>query len=123
MNKIEISKKIKQEYGIENNAIISRLITIQSFIKNKRHEDISYNELIEFIKESMNSDDMQIWLIRNQLKDIKVSFTDELKKFFELNKSNEDILRLYDRYKMLNENRNTKNIESIRQELKKALKK
>ena len=123
MNKIEISKKIKQEYGIENNAIISRLITIQSFIKNKRHEDISYNELIEFIKESMNSDDMQIWLIRNQLKDIKVSFTDELKKFFELNKSNEDILRLYDRYKMLNENRNTKNIESIRQELKKVLKK
>ena len=56
---------------------------------------MNYDELILFLKNIMNYDEMQIWLMRKQMEGIELTLNDELKKFFTL-KTNNDILRLYD---------------------------
>ena len=56
---------------------------------------MNYDELILFLKNIMNYDEMQIWLMRKQMEGIELTLNDELKKFFSL-KTNNDILRLYD---------------------------
>ena len=57
--------------------------------------NMNYDELILFLKNIMNYDEMQIWLMRKQMEGIELTLNDELKKFFTL-KTNNDILRLYD---------------------------
>ena len=79
---------VKLKYSLDDDVAL-RLEMIK-FILN-----MNYDELILFLKNIMNYDEMQIWLMRKQMEGIELTLNDELKKFFTL-KTNNDILRLYD---------------------------
>lgn len=107
-------EEIKLEYGIYDNEIALRLLKIKVAVKDIKHNDMSNDELISFLKNIMNYDDMQTWLMRKQMEGVELTLNDELKKFFEL-KSNEDILKLYD----IEQNYDQININRIRKVLEK----
>ena len=73
------------------------------------------NELIIFLKSAMNYDEMQIWLVKQQMKGVQLSLNEKLRKFFEL-KSDADILKQYDVEQSYNRN----NITEIRKVLRKT---
>ena len=81
-------EEVKLKYSLDDDVAL-RLEMIK-FILN-----MNYDELILFLKNIMNYDEMQIWLMRKQMEGIELTLNDELKKFFTL-KTNNDILRLYD---------------------------
>ncbi len=79
---------VKLKYSLDDGVAL-RLEMIKSIL------NMNYDELILFLKNIMNYDEMQIWLMRKQMEGIELTLNDELKKFFTL-KTNNDILRLYD---------------------------
>ena len=79
---------VKLKYSLDDDVAL-RLEMIKSIL------NMNYDELILFLKNIMNYDEMQIWLMRKQMEGIELTLNDELKKFFTL-KTNNDILRLYD---------------------------
>ncbi len=107
-------EEIKLKYDLQDDDVVLRLLTLKSAIKTERQKSINYNELLSFLKSSMNYDEMQIWLMRKQMEGVELSLNDKLKKFFELN-SNDDILILYD----VEQNYDQNNIDEIKKTLKK----
>ena len=81
-------EEVKLTYSLDDDVAL-RLEMIKSIL------NMNYDELILFLKNIMNYDEMQIWLMRKQMEGIELTLNDELKKFFTL-KTNNDILRLYD---------------------------
>ena len=81
-------EEVKLKYSLDDDVAL-RLEMIKSIL------NMNYDELILFLKNIMNYDEMQIWLMRKQMEGIELTLNDELKKFFTL-KTNNDILRLYD---------------------------
>ncbi len=104
-------EEIKLKYELQDDIVV-RLLALKSFIETKRQKFSNFNEFIVFLKSAMNYDDMQIWLLREQMAGVNLTLNDELKKFFELN-SNDDILRIYD----VEENYGQNNIDGIRRTL------
>lgn len=80
-------EEVKLKYSLDDDVAL-RLEMIKSIL------NMNYDELILFLKNIMNYDEMQIWLMRKQMEGIELTLNDELKKFFTL-KTNNDILRLY----------------------------
>lgn len=101
--------ELKEKYELKDDNVISRLISLRNTIKTKRDKSMSYDELILFLNFAMNYDDMQIWLIKNELQGVQLTLNDELEKFFELN-TDDDILRSYD----IGQNCDQNNIDSIK---------
>ena len=95
-------EEIKLKYDLQDDDVVLRLLTLKSAIKTERQKSINYNELLSFLKSSMNYDEMQIWLMRKQMEGV------------ELN-SNDDILILYD----VEQNYDQNNIDEIKKTLKK----
>ena len=87
-NKNLTIEEVKLRYSLDDDVAL-RLEMIKSIL------NMNYDELILFLKNIMNYDEMQIWLMRKQMEGIELTLNDELKKFFTL-KTNNDILRLYD---------------------------
>ena len=81
-------EEVKLKYSLDDDVAL-RLEMIKSIL------NMNYDELILFLKNIMNYDEMQIWLMRKQMEGIELTLNDELKKFFSV-KTNNDILRLYD---------------------------
>lgn len=103
---------IKSTYNINNDKIIYRLLELRDLIMDNKKKDISILDLIKFLNSAMNYDEMQIWLLRKQMKGKVLTLEDKLSKFFEL-KSNREILNLY----IAEENYNQNNIDDIRKSL------
>ena len=106
--------ELKVKYNLQDDNVILRLISLRESINTKRQKSMSYDELILFLQNAMNYDDMQIWFMKMQFQGLQITLADELNKFFEL-KTEDDILRLYD----IEQNYDQNNIDSIRKTLKK----
>ncbi len=104
----ETTDEIKSFYGVEDDNSILRILKLQDKIKKEKQRVMSICELMEFLKSSMNYDNMQIWLMGKSIEGVELNLDDKLKKFFEL-KSDEEILRLYD----VEQNYNQHNIKNI----------
>lgn len=76
---------------------------------------MSIDELITFLNSAMNYDDMQIWLMKQEIKGVQLSLNEKLKKFFEL-KTDDDILRQYD----IEQNYDQNNITEIEKVLRRT---
>ncbi len=107
------AEELKAKYAIQDEDVISRLISLRETITSTRQKDMNYDELLSFLLNAMNYDDMQIWLMRKEFQSVHLTLTDKLKKFFEL-KSNDKIIVLYD----IQQNYNQNNIDSLKRELK-----
>ena len=103
---------IKSTYNINDDKIVYRLLELRDLIIDNKKKDISILDLIKFLNSAMNYDEMQIWLLRKQMKGKVLTLEDKLSKFFEL-KSNREILNLY----IAEENYNQNNIDDIRKSL------
>ena len=101
-------------YNIQDTDIVFRLLKIKTKLANERNIDMNNDELFDFLNYAMNFDEMQIWLIRKQLKGEELTLNDELKKFFEL-KTDDEILVLYD----IGQNINEESIDNARKLIKK----
>ena len=108
-----IIEKIKSTYDIDNSNIL-RLIELHFLIKDQYQQDMNISDLLKFLGYVMNYDEMQIWLIRKQIKNENVTLNEKLTKFFSL-KSNEDILRLYN----MEQNYNQNNLDNVKKMIKK----
>ena len=102
-------EEIKLKYNLQDDIVALNLQRLRTTIKNERQKSLNYSELLEFIKSAMNYGNMQLWLITQQIDGIKLTLNDELKKFFELN-STDDILLLYD----IEQNYNQSNLDGIK---------
>ena len=103
---------IKSTYNINDDKIVYRLLELRDLIIDNKKKDISILDLIKFLNSAINYDEMQIWLLRKQMKGEVLTLEDKLSKFFEL-KSNYEILNLY----IAEENYNQNNIDDIRKSL------
>lgn len=110
-------EEIKIKYGLQSEEIVLRLWTLKIAIRNEKQRSMNYDELIAFLKRTMNYGDMQMWLMNKQIEGIELTLNDKLKKFFEL-KSNKDILDFYD----IEQNYNQNNIRGIKKKLEKETK-
>jgi len=99
---------------ITDKNVALRISELKQDFYTKKQVNMECDELIDFLKNAMNYDEMQIWLLRQQTHGIKPTLDDMLKKFFQL-KTNEDIMKLYD----IEQNYNQNNIDNIRKTLKK----
>lgn len=108
-------EKIKLSYDIQDDNTIQRLINLKSCFEQTRHKFMSIDELITFLNSAMNYDDMQIWLMKQQMEGVQLSLNEKLKKFFEL-KTDDDILIQYD----VEQNYNQNNIIGIRKVLRRT---
>lgn len=105
-----IDKNTTEEIIEDNsftNDVVERIKEISNLL------NISDRDVLTFLSYAINSDETQIWILKNELKGNKLSFNDELKYYF-LNNANEKIIQYYKIYK----NTNEANIESIRQLIK-----
>lgn len=109
-NEVE-ANKIKLSYGIEEDKIVNRILSLRAMLEKSQQRKIGIDELIKFLKNAMNYDEMQIWLLSKQMDSIELTLNDKLGKFFEL-KSDEDILRIYDSEQNYDQN-NINNISSV----------
>lgn len=109
-------KQIKTKYNIQDNNIISRLILLKQKIESKKQGNINYDELLTFLQGSMNYDNMQLWIMKKESQDIKLTLSNKLKKFFEI-KTDDEILSLYD----IEQNYDENNIGSFKRKLKKKI--
>ena len=109
-NNLDI-EELKCKYNLQDD-IICKLCSLKNLIEEKRQKSMNYNELITFLKSAMNYDEMQIWFIKQQILNKKITLNEELKKFFEL-KTNDDILILYD----VEQNYNQNNLDEIKRVL------
>ena len=96
--------------------VLTRLFELQNYISSERNVNISTDKLLDFLKNAMNYGEFQLWLEENRSNGITLSFNDKLKKFLS-EKTNEDILQLFD----IEQNYNERNIESIQKSLDEAL--
>ena len=116
MKSIENNKELEEFrklYNIQDTNVILRLLDIKSILARERNIDMGFEDLLSFLDNAMNYDEMQIWLTRQNLAGIELSLNDKLKKFFEL-RTNEEILFLYD----IGQNYNEKNFENVMQLIK-----
>lgn len=97
---------------IQNSDIVSRLLTIKETLEEKKNGKMSYSKLFKFLKSIMNYDEMQIWIMKQQMIGRELTINDMLEKFFEL-KTDEDIMKLYD----IEQNYNENNINHIKESL------
>ena len=102
---------LKQTYSLTEE-IAKKIIRLRTTINSNREIQLSYDELVFFLKNAMNYNDMQIWLLRKEFEGDSVSLNDSLTKFFELN-DDKSILRLYD----IEQNCNEKNIDDVRRSI------
>lgn len=109
-------EKIKSLYDVEDESVVLRLKNIQDILGQKIKRYVSLDELIEFLVNIMNFDEMQIWLMRKQREGMKISLDEKLKKFFEIS-SDEDIIGLYD----IEQNFDQNNIDGIRKLMKRNI--
>lgn len=107
-------EKIKSSYDIQDENTI-RLINLKLCFEQKKHKFMSIDELITFLNSAMNYDDMQIWLMKQEIKGVQLSLNEKLKKFFEL-KTDDDILRQYD----IEQNYDQNNITEIEKVLRRT---
>ena len=59
---------IKSTYNINNDKIVYRLLELRDLIIDNKKKDISILDLIKFLNSAINYDEMQIWLLRKQMK-------------------------------------------------------
>lgn len=109
-------EEVKLKYDLQDDDIVLRLLSLKSAIKTTRQKSMSFDELLAFLENAMNYDDMQVWLMKKDFEGLKLTLSDQLKKFFEL-KSNDDILRLYG----VEQNYDQDNIDNISKTLEKKL--
>lgn len=88
-------KKIRLSYNIQDGKTVLRLMNLKLIFEQIKHVNMTIDELIIFLKSAMNYDEMQIWLVKQQMKGVQLSLNEKLRKFFEL-KSDADILKQYD---------------------------
>lgn len=112
-NNLQVIEEFKKLYGIQDTNTVLRLFNIKSKLASEKNVTMSDDELLRFLDNAMNYDEMQIWLIEKDIKGIEVTLDDTLKKFFEL-KTDEEILTLYD----IEQNYNEKNIENVKKLIK-----
>ena len=94
---------------IDNDKTLNRLLEIGEYIKNKRNEVLSIEEIQTFLNFAMNMGEFQIYILEKKYKEnINLSETDMLEEFLNQT-SNEEILTLYD----ILQNTDEKNIEYI----------
>ncbi len=108
-------EKIKSLYNIQDDETAQRIINLKSIIKQTKQQSMTIDELIIFLNDAMNYDEMQIWLMRQKIKGVELSLNEKLKKFFDLN-SDEEILKIYD----IQQNYDENNITGIRKVLTKT---
>lgn len=106
---------IKKENDITDDKVVLRLWKLRLSINEQKHTIMDYKGLIKFLKNAMNYDEMQIWIMKQQMIGKELTLSDMLEKFFEL-KSDEDIIRLYD----MEQNYDQNNINNIRESLSSA---
>ena len=98
---------------IRDGEVTLRLSGLKQEFYSKKQVSMEYDELIDFLKNAMNYDEMQIWIMKQQANGIEITLNDMLKKFFEF-KKNEDILKLYE----VEQNYNEKNINNVKKLVK-----
>lgn len=108
-------EKIKSLYNIQDDETAQRIINLKSIIKQTKQQSMTIDELIIFLNDAMNYDEMQIWSMRQKIKGVELSLNEKLKKFFDLN-SDEEILKIYD----IQQNYDENNITGIRKVLTKT---
>jgi hypothetical protein len=96
--------ELKQKCGIENTKTAIRIMSLKEKIRLLRRKNISYEELLKFLESLMNFEEMQMWLLKKEIQNEKITFNDKLDKFFEL-KTDENILEKYDIEQMIKNER------------------
>ncbi len=112
----EIETTVFPSFIEPNSEVSLRLMSLKEKIRTEKNRNMDYIELLDFLQNVMNYDEMQIWLMRKRIDGVKLTLNDGLKKFFEL-KTDDDILALYD----IEQNCNQNNIDNIRKKLRKSL--
>lgn len=94
---------IMREHSDSKEQLKIRLVEIQKMLEQERHQELSIEEILIFIKDAMNYGKFQI-----EISDKELSFEEKLKQFLS-ETSNEEILTLYD----VGQNYNANNIKAI----------
>lgn len=81
--------------------ILNRIMGLQELISSEKGENISLEELVEFLDNVINYNEFQIWL--SDITEKKLSKEERLKLFLSRTSDN-DILRLYGTEKNYNQN-------------------
>lgn len=97
---------LKENYKLSDENV-NRIIGLRKYLAEEQHEYLTYWDLMDKLKWAMNCDEMQIWLIENDLKGIKTSLDEDLTKFFELT-ANQRIITIFE----INKNVNDVNLEA-----------
>ena len=74
-------EKIKSLYNIQDDETAQRIINLKSIIKQTKQQSMTIDELIIFLNDAMNYDEMQIWLMRQKIKGVELSLNEKLKNF------------------------------------------
>ncbi len=97
---------LKENYKLSDENV-NRIIGLRKYLAEEQHEYLTYWDLMDKLKWAMNCDEMQIWLIKNDLKGIETTLDEELTKFFELT-ANQRIITIFE----INKNVNDVNLEA-----------
>lgn len=57
------------------------ILNLKSIIKQTKQQSMTIDELIIFLNDAMNYDEMQIWLMRQKIKGVELSLNEKLKNF------------------------------------------
>ena len=91
---------------------IAHVCSLCILFRIKYNKSISILEMLQFLEDVMNFDEMQIYLLNCELENIKLNLNDKLIKLFEF-KSDDQILNMYETLQNFDED----NISTLKRNL------
>lgn len=109
LKKMAYDLELKTKYGITDSGVLERINTFRTKLNTKLNKELTTDELIEYLKKTMNCDEVQLRSVKYCYTGEKSTLQEDLQLLFE-HSTDEQIFMKY--AAMINRNRD--NIEDSR---------
>ena len=83
LKKMAYDLELRTKYGITDQGVLERINTFRTKLKTKLNKELTTDELIEYLNEAMNCDEVQLRWVENYFKGTETTLEDDLKLLFE----------------------------------------
>lgn len=83
LKKMAYDLELRTKYGITNQGVLERINTFRTKLNTKLNKELTTDELIEYLNEAMNCDEVQLRWVENYFKGTKTTLEEDLMLLFE----------------------------------------